>query len=427
MSLPAESGTLGMILKGYPRISETFISNEILLLEAHGFRIRIFSMRSPREAFTHASVNRIKARVDYLPETIFSRRLPALCGHNLLQAARHPSRYAAALKMAWRRWRRTRKSATIKHLLQAGYLCSKLLRGSGCLHLHAHFAHSPASVAFFSHLLSGLPFSFTAHAKDIYTSNPRQLAEKAAAARFVATCTDYNRRHLGQITNGSGTPIYLAYHGIDLELFRAPAREAAPAPPYAILTVARMTPKKGLVTVYRALRQLKDQGVAFRHTLIGDGEQRPEIEALRQGLGIEAETRLLGTLPHEVVCRCFRAADLFVLGCEQAADGDRDGIPNVILESMAMGVPVVATAFSAIPEAIRSGHNGILVEPGRPGLLAAAMRNVLESSALRRTLMANGLEAVRRRFDNRALVGELASIYRRHAGPVAPDPGRYDH
>ncbi len=415
MSLPAEPGTLGMILKGYPRISETFISNEILLLEAQGFRIRIFSMRSPREAFAHASVGRIKARVDYLPETIISRRLPALAAHNLLFAIRAPGRYAAALKTAWRRWRRTRKSATIKHLLQAGFLCHKLLRESGCVHLHAHFAHSPTSVAFFSHLLSGLPFSFTAHAKDIYTSDARQLAEKAAAARFVATCTAYNRRYLARIVGG-GTPIYLAYHGIDLQLFQTDGRKAAARPPYEILTVARMTPKKGLKTVYQALRRLTDQGVAFRHTLIGDGEQKSEIEALRRRLGLETETRLLGTRPHEDVCRCFRRADLFVLGCEEAANGDRDGIPNVILESMAMGVPVVATAFSAIPEAVQSAVNGILVETARPEAMAAAMLTVLEDTALRGRLIANGLATVRERFDNRALVGELASIYKRHAG-----------
>ncbi len=414
MSLPVDAGTLGMILKGYPRISETFISNEILLLEQLGFRIRIFSMRSPREPFTHASVRRIKARVDYLPETIISLRLPALCGHNLLLAARFPRRYAAALKIAWRRWRRTRRSATIKHLLQAGYLCHKWLRDSDCVHLHAHFAHSPTSVAFFSHLLSGLPFSFTAHAKDIYTSHPLQLAEKAAAARFITTCTDYNRHYLAGIIDIRRTPIYLAYHGIDVNLFRADEREAGARAPYDILTVARLTPKKGLVTVYQALRCLKDQGIAFRHTLIGDGEQKPEIEALRRRLGLAAETRLLGTRPHEDVRRCFRKADLFVLGCEQAANGDRDGIPNVILESMAMGVPVVATAFSAIPEAIQSAHNGLLVDCTRPDAMAAAMRTALENEPLRRALIANGRETVHRRFDNRALAAELASIYDRH-------------
>ena len=415
MSLPAKSGTLGMILKGYPRISETFISNEILLLEQMGFRLRIFSMRSPREKFTHASVRRIRARVDYLPETIISKHLPALAWHNLMQAVRHPAGYAAALKMAWRRWRRTRKSATIKHLLQAGYLCHRLLQGSGCSHLHAHFAHSPTSVAFFSHLLSGRPFSFTAHAKDIYTSHPAQLAEKAAAARFVVTCTTYNQSYLATIFDGQRTPVYRVYHGIDLGLFRADDRRSAVEPPYAILTVARLTPKKGLKTVYQALRRLKAQGIAFRHTLIGDGEQRLEIEKWRRDLGLESETVMLGTRPHDDVCRCLRQADLFVLGCEQAPNGDRDGIPNVILESMAMGVPVVATRFSAIPEVITSEHNGLLVETGRPEAMAAAMTTALEDTALRRDLIANGLETVRRRFNNRVLVEDLALVFKRHA------------
>ena len=414
MSLPASSGTLGMILKGYPRISETFISNEIFLLEQLGFRLRLFSMRRPREKFTHASVRRIRARVDYLPETIISKNLPALVWYNLMQAVRRPARYAAALKMAWRRWRRTRQSATIKHLLQAGYLCHKLLRGSDCTHLHAHFAHSPTSVAFFSHLLSGLPFSFTAHAKDIYTSDPRQLAEKAASARFVVTCTAYNQTYLTNILDTRQTPVYRAYHGIDLNLFRADGRRTIAAPPYEILTVARLTPKKGLITVYHALQRLKKQGIAFRHTLIGDGEQRSEIEEWRRNLGLEAETVLLGTRPHEDVCRCLRTADLFVLGCEQAPNGDRDGIPNVILESMAMGVPVVATRFSAIPEVIASSYNGLLVESGRPEAMAAVMATALEDAALRREMITNGLETVRRRFDNRVLVEELASVIERH-------------
>ena len=168
---------LGMILKGYPRISETFISNEILLLEKLGFTIHLFSMRKPREDFTHDSVKKIRARVDYLPESLL-KPLPRLLYHNLMLASKNPGVYVAALKTAWRRFLRTRKSATLKHLFQAGYLANRLLPASGVTHLHAHFAHSPTSVALFTSRLTGLPFSFTAHAKDIYTSDPRQLGEK---------------------------------------------------------------------------------------------------------------------------------------------------------------------------------------------------------------------------------------------------------
>ena len=263
MSLPADPPCLGMILKGYPRISETFISNEILLLEERGIPVHIFSMRKPRESFCHPSVKKIQARVDYLPETIISRRLPRLLKHNAMLAASRPARYALALNLALRRFRRTRKSATLKHLLQAGYLVNFGLAQRGIVHLHAHFAHSPTSVAMFSSLLSGLSFSFTAHAKDIYTSDPRQLREKMAMAAYAVTCTEYNRRHLMGLGLNGHTPIHRIYHGIDLTLFNEQAPRPMPTPPYRILSIARLTAKKGLPPVLQALARLTQDGLAF--------------------------------------------------------------------------------------------------------------------------------------------------------------------
>jgi glycosyltransferase involved in cell wall biosynthesis len=403
---------LGMILKGYPRISETFISNEILLLERLGFGIHLFSMRSPRENFTHESVRHIRAKVDYLPETLL-KPLPRLLYHNLRLAAQNPKIYAAALKTAWHRFLRTRTSATIKHLFQAGYLVHKLLPGSGVTHLHAHFAHSPASVAMFTGQLAGLPFSFTAHAKDIYTSVPEQLFEKIKLARFVVTCTEYNRRHLLEISDGYRTPIHRIYHGIDTGLsFGKRQRPQNPVPPYRILTIARLTAKKGLPTIYRALKRLCDQGVSFAHTLIGDGEDRAKVVAVIKDLGLTAVTQWLGTKPHDVVMAHFQMADLFVLGCEVASNGDRDGIPNVLLESMAMGVPVVATDISGIPELVESGKTGLLVPPGQPDKLAEAMLRMLTDPELRARVIPAAFERVVRDFDNQVLIQDLAEVYR---------------
>jgi len=217
--MPA-SPKLGMILKGYPRISETFISNELLSLERHGFAIRIFSMRRPREDSTHASVRAIRAGVDYLPETLLTS-LPRLLGPNARLAISQPGRYGRALRLAKRRLARSRRLATVKHLLQAGYLVQKLLPATKITHLHAHFAHSPTSVAMFASILSGLPFSFTAHAKDIYTSQPEQLHEKIAAAKFVVTCTEANRKFLTSLASQLATPIHAIYH----EIGRASCRE----------------------------------------------------------------------------------------------------------------------------------------------------------------------------------------------------------
>jgi len=407
---------LGMILKGYPRISETFISNEILLLERLGFHIHLFSMRHPRENFTHQSINQISADVDYLPATILAD-LPRLMFYNLCLFARKPKIYARALKTAWRRFQRTHKSATIKHLLQAGYIVQHLLPKNQVNHLHAHFAHSPASVAMFAGQLSGLPFSFTAHAKDIYTSHPGQLKEKIALARFVVTCTEYNRRHLMKISDGGKTSIHRIYHGIDTGLF---ANQKEPnsvvTPPYQILTIARMTPKKGLPTVLRALKLLIRKGIAVKHTLIGDGDDRDKILALIKDLALEDVTHWIGTQPHEVVLEHYLRADLFVLGCEVAANGDRDGIPNVLLESMAMGVPVVATTVSAIPELVENEKTGLLVQPAKPDLLADAISRLLTDKELRRRVIPAARECIIRKFDNKALVGDLARIHAKALG-----------
>lgn len=404
---------LGMILKGYPRISETFISNEIRLLEKQGFPIHLFSMRQPRESFAHKSVAQIQANVDYLPETLL-RPLPRFIYHNFWLAIQKPRRYARALKVALQRFLRTRKAATIKHLFQAGYLVRRLLPHRNIMHLHAHFAHSPTSVAMFASILSGLPFSFTAHAKDIYTSDPRQLREKLMLARFVVTCTAYNRRYLEGLCDGKSNSVFHIYHGIDTGLFAIKQKiHVAPEKPYQILTVARLTAKKGLPTVFRALKILKQDGIPFEHTLVGDGEDRKNILDLIKKLDLKAHCRWRGTQPHEEVLKHYDQAHLFVLGCEVAANGDRDGIPNVLLESMAMGVPVVATDISAIPELVETEKTGILVPPVQPGLLAEAMLRMLTDTELRSRVIPAARQRVLLDFDNKKLINELAEVYKK--------------
>ncbi|MCB2264466.1 MAG: glycosyltransferase [Candidatus Thiosymbion ectosymbiont of Robbea hypermnestra] len=401
---------LGYILKGFPRISESFISNEILQLEARGFSIHIFSLRRPRECFTHHSVQRIQAPVDYLPETLLAP-LPRLIHHNALLAAGRPQVYARTLGTVARGFRRTRKWATFEHLLQAGYLVQHLLPESGVTHLHAHFAHSPTSVAMFAAMLSGLPFSFSAHAKDIYTLNPEQIREKVALSRFVVTCTEYNKQHLLRITANRSTPIHRIYHGIDLALFSGSENIKNPSPPFRVLTVARLVPKKGLPTVLRAMRQLKDWGMGVSHTVIGDGEGRDKMMSLARRLGLGEVTEWLGTLPHHQVLAHYRRADLFVLGCEITPDGDRDGMPNVLVEAMAMGVPVVATRVSAIPELVTDGETGLLVPAGESEPMARAMHRMLTDTNLRGRIVSAAKQRVTEKFDNRRLIRQLARVF----------------
>lgn len=183
--------------------------------------------------------------------------------------------------------------------------------------------------------------------------------------------------------------------------------------PYRFVTVARLVPKKGLPTVYRALQRLQHKGVAFKHTLIGDGDDRDKILTLIRDLGLSGSCRWTGTLTHEHVLAYYRRSDLFVLGCEQAANGDQDGIPNVFMECLAMGLPVVGTRLSAIPELIEDGKTGLLVQPGNDEEMADAMMRILTDTHLREQMIQFGKERVRQSFNNQDLIAELYSVYRK--------------
>jgi glycosyltransferase involved in cell wall biosynthesis len=411
MNMPTSPSALGYILKGYPRISETFISNEILLLEQLGYRLHLFPMRHPREDFCHDSVKQIKARVDYLPTELLLD-FPRLLLANIFLAANRPNQFRKGLALAGLRYKRNGKLATFKHLLQAGFLTQNhLLKDPSLTHLHGHFAHSPTSVTMFASLLSGRSFSFTAHAKDIYTSNPEQLREKIKLASFVVTCTEYNRRYLEQLAQDTDTPIHCIYHGIDLELFSHTADHSDCTPPYKLLTIARMTEKKGLPTLYKALQILKNKGLQFRHTLIGDGDDRDMLLQLITDLGLDECCHWLGTRSHTEVLKQFSKSDLFVLACEIAANGDRDGIPNVLVESLAMGVPALSTTVSAIPEILINQKTGFTGPPGKPHILAANIENILLNKELRKRVIEGGAQHTRQYFDNRSLISELGNIF----------------
>ena len=402
---------LGYILKGYPRISETFISNEILLLEKLGFTLRLFPMRQPREAFCHKSVTEIRARVDYLPTELFTE-FPRLLLPALLLAMKRPQAFLNTLTVAREGLSKGSKLATLKHVLQAAYLTNThLLTDPNIVQLHGHFAHSPTSVTMFASLLSGTPFSFTAHAKDIYTSRKEKIRNKIERARFVVTCTKHNKENLLEIAQGTSTPIHCIYHGIDLNLFKHSPKFTTHNP-FKLLTVARMTEKKGLPTVYRALALLAQKGLQFEHTLVGDGDDRETILALIASLGLSGQCRWLGTQTHEEVLGHFKENDLFVLGCEIAANGDRDGIPNVLVESLAMGVPALSSQVSAIPEILINGETGMTVPPSQPVILAEMIEQMLTDQNLRKRLITGGQRYVKDGFDNRKWTLKLAEVFR---------------
>lgn len=402
-----------MLLKGYPRISESFISSEILLLESMGIPIEIFSIRQPRENFSHDHVKRIKASATYLPEYVLPN-LRALYRSNAGLHATLGAHYRRCLVDALKRALDRRKTATIRHFLQGGHLAATKLLEGNISHVHAHFCHTPASVAFFASELTGIPFSFTAHAKDIYTSEPEQLTRKILKARFIVTCTRYNARFLSGLRDavGAQTPIHTVYHGIDLELFRY-GHEPVAGPPYTILSVGRLVEKKGYDDLLGAIKLLDSMGLDFQLVHIGGGEPDRSIASLVRKMGLEWRVTLLGTRAHDEVIAWYRKSHCFALACKVASNGDRDGIPNVLVEAMAVGCPVVATRVSAIPELVEDGVTGTLVEPHDPEAMARAIREIL----VRPETLDGQKERARKRveegFDSRRCVKALHELFAR--------------
>ena len=403
---------LGMILKGYPRISESFISMEMLLLESLGIPLEIYSLRLPRENFTHEHVKNISAPVTYLPEYVLPN-LKTLSSSNFQLWKHLGGHYIQCFGEALRRAAERRKPATIRHFLQAGFLVRTRLVHSPIRHIHAHFCHTPASVALFASELTGIPFSFTAHAKDIYTSEPDQLARKLDKARFVVTCTRHNADYLSGISRrtDSRTPVHTIYHGIDIRSF-AFTRPTDPAPPFRILSVGRIVPKKGFDDLMRALQILDRRGMDFQFTHVGSGESEAEIRSLVHELGLTSKVTLLGTLPHSEVIPLYHSSHVFALACKIAPNGDRDGIPNVLIEAMATGLPVVSTNVSAIPELVEDGVTGLLVEPGIPEAMADALSAVLNDREKFRERAAKARNRVEQDFDNRRCVTRLHALFK---------------
>jgi glycosyltransferase involved in cell wall biosynthesis len=389
----ADTRPIAYLLKRFPRLSETFILHEMLALERRGVDLQVYSILDPEEELIHADVARLRTKIEYLPAGPGGAF--RIAGAHVRVLVRAPSRYLRALLRALTRGRRT----ALKHFVRAGWLADRLVRAR-VGHLHAHFAHGPASIAQFAAMMTGLPFSFTAHAKDIYTSPPELLAAKVRAARFVVTCTDYNARHLSGLAESEAHRIHRIYHGIDLRTFcPGGADEPAASAEATLLSVGRLIPKKGFEFLVEALRLLHAEGRRVKLRIVGSGPERAALERQIATAALTGAVELLGARPQEELPRLYREASACVLPCVITDDGDRDGIPNVLVEAMRMGVPVVSTAISGIPELVRDGETGILVPPRDAAALAEAIRRLLDDGDLCRQLVANAAARVKSEFD----------------------------
>lgn len=400
-----------LVLKGYPRISETFIAQEIHSLEKMGFTLTIVSLRHPTSKKLHPVHKAIRAPLLYLPEYLYQEPVRVL--KSWWKVRRH-----SGYKKAFKDWRADLRldftPNRFRRFGQALVLAAEFPH-DGAL-IYSHFIHTPSSVAKYAADILGRPWSASAHAKDIWTSPDWELKDKLASMQWLVTCTSSGHHHLQNMADDP-QKVRLVYHGLDLSKFSRPKKIALRGDgrnekqKVNLLTVARPVEKKGLDTLVKALAQIPEN-LHWHWTQIGTGEDSDAIEALVGELGLSDKVTFTGSLAQAEVIDHYRKADLFVLPCRIAKSGDRDGLPNVLVEAQSQGMMVVSTPISGIPELVRDGENGLLVPPDDVIALTEALSKSIANPELRQQMGAKGSEIVHSQFEHHASMEPLARYLR---------------
>ncbi len=392
-----------------PALSATFVYNEILRLENSGYQVVPLSVHLPHSPAEGDALGDLGSRTEYLYRTPKSKVLR----DNLYLLARRPVRYlrvlASAVGDACRMglFNRVGVGLLYRFLVAAGV--ARILLDENCTHLHVHFAHIPTDIAMYAAGMSAIPFSFTAHANDIFERG-WLLDQKVRRAKFAVTISEYNREFLIQKA-GSGHKIHVVHCGVDPGAFAAGhARPPHPIP--KIGTLGRMVEKKGIDDLIRACQILKDQNRAFHLEIAGDGPMQSELQALVSDGDLAEQVHFKGPLAHEQVPEWLQGLDMFVLACKKDRYGDMDGIPVVLMEAMLAGVPVISCWISGIPELIEDGQSGLLAEPEDPAELARAIARLLSDDNLQNDFRTNAMAKVQAEFELSKNVAVLDKLFR---------------
>jgi glycosyltransferase involved in cell wall biosynthesis len=393
------NGGIGYVVKVYPRFSETFVVTELLAREAAGERITVFALRPTQDPRFHPELARVAAPVHYLPRPT----RPSLLWDVLREAASELSDGIAAALPELLAAEADEAAAAVALALHA--------RHAGIGHLHAHFANAAAVVARIASLIAGIPYSFTAHAKDLFheSVDRDRLRRMIAGAAYVTTVSAFNVRFLARLAPAHAARIHLAPNAIEVDRFRFRAPER-PSGPLHVVAVGRLVEKKGFSVLLDALAAVRAAGVPAHLTLAGGGELADELAAQVRALGLQDAVRMPGPIPQDEVSDLLREADVFAAPCVVGADGNADGLPTVLLEAMAVGVPCISTAVTGIPEVVVDGETGILCAPGDAGELAEALRRIAAGEVDVVSLAAAARALVEERHDAGLLARTHASL-----------------
>jgi glycosyltransferase involved in cell wall biosynthesis len=408
--MKAHYPSIAYLSQVFPSLSTTFTYREVLGLRKIGWEIVNFSIWKP-------SLDELSAEAkDLVRETFyaFPINIRAFLEAHFYYVLQHPIKYLSTLASVNRQPQGgiKKRFRALAHFAEGVYLARQMEK-RGIRHVHVTFAHT-ASVALVISQMTDISFSFTAHAVDIYANNPPLLPLKLNVAKFVITVSEYNRKNLTEIADNSDAKrgIYIVHYGVDLKSFFPIEKKEKRKTPI-ILSIGRLVEKKGFSYLIKACEILVEKGYKFHCQIVGDGPLRDFLQTLIDQKNLGDHVKLVGVVFQENIRNYLNQAEIFALPCVIAANGDRDGVPNVLIEAMAMKLPVISTNIIGIPELIRDGRDGLLVPQKDEVALADTIEFLLKNEDLRHLYGKEGRARIEEDFNLTKTSAQLDEIFRK--------------
>ena len=404
---PPAASHIAYVMSRFPKLTETFVLDEILSMERAGVSVEIYPLLRERASIMHPEALRLTEQAHYLPFLS-----PSILAAQVRLLVRRPRVYLGTL---WAVIRGTWGSANFLGGALAIFpkvaFAAERMRATGIAHVHCHFANHPAVAGFIIHRLTGIPFSFTAHGSDLHVDR-RMLCEKVAEAAFVVPISEYNRQLImTECGAGSADKLVVIHCGVDTELFQPPPSGRGTTPRLRIACIGTLHEVKGQRYLVEACRQLAAGGIEFECHIVGDGDDRVDLARQIRDSGLAGRVKLRGGLTRAEIAGLLHRTDVLVAPSVPTRSGKREGIPVVLMEAMATGLPVIASRISGIPELVDDGRSGILVPARDSTALAAALRSLHDDASLRLRLGNAGRAKVAREFDTRHTAAALRAQF----------------
>jgi colanic acid/amylovoran biosynthesis glycosyltransferase len=401
------------VMSRFPKLTETFVLFEMLAVERQGVAIELFPLLRERSAMVHPEAVPLVDRARFLPFLSWS-----ILGSQIWFLRHRPRRYLRTIGAVVRgTWGSPNFLIGGLGILPKVAHAARLMRAAGVDHVHCHFANHPALAGYIINRLVGLSYSFTAHGSDLHVDR-HMLCQKAAAARFVVAVSEDNRRVILKSCPEADGRVQVIHCGVDTSVFR-PTDDRGPVSamtperlPLDVLSIGTLHEVKGQSVLVEACRMLAARDIAIRVRFVGDGPDRAMLEERIAAAGLGGQVQLLGTRTRAEIAALLASTDVVVAPSVPTRAGKREGIPVVLMEAMASGVPVVASRLSGIPELVTDGHDGRLFPAGDATALADVLGELAADRALRRRLGDAGRATVLREFDIDTNAARLVEAFR---------------